>query len=180
METLVVRTKGMIVVSSIASIILGILFLAEPVLSGLTFGYFIGAMFVIGGIARVVLCIGQSQNNGGSLVGGLLMLLIGALCISNPSAIASFIAIITGLFVVADGAMGISAGSACMRAKVGGGVFIIIMSAILIVCGVYIMFAPFGFIMIVAGISLIVDGVFSIAFAGKLGKMVHDAKISLQ
>ena len=180
MQTLVARTKGMIIVSGIASIILGILFLAQPVISGVTFCYFIAAMFVIGGISRIIMCIGNSQNNSGSLVGAILMLLIGFLCFARPDIVASFVTVLTGLFVACDGAVAMSAGFACTRAKVGGGVFIIIMSVLLMICGMYLMFAPFGYIMIISGIALIIDGVFGIILAGKLGKMVHEAKGALQ
>ena len=180
MQALIARTKSMIIVSAIASIILGVLFLAEPAISGAVFCYFLAAMFVIGGVARIVMCIGNSQNNGGSLVGAILMLLIGIMCVARPDIVASFITVMTGMFVACDGAVAMSAGFACTRAKIGGGAFIIVMSVILMVCGIYLMFAPFGYIMIMAGISLIVDGVFSIVFAGKLGGMVHDAKGALR
>lgn len=178
MQTLVARTKGMLIVSAIASIILGIVFLAEPVLSGVTFCYFLAALFVIGGIARFVMCLGNSENNGGSLVGAILMLLIGLMCFARPDIIASFITVMTGMFIACDGAVGISAGVACKRANMSGGVLIIVMSVILMICGIYLMFAPFGFIMIMAGISLIIDGIFSLIFVGKFGQAVHDAKVT--
>ncbi len=173
------RVTGSVIASGIASIVLGILFLMAPVLSALTMCFFIGIMIVIAGVAKMIFCFVQARDIAASFIGGLLMFLIGLLCLFRPDIIASFLTIMAGIYVVANGVLSLSEGITCARAKISGGVLIVVMSILLIICGFYIMFAPFSYIMIMAGIVLIVDGIFNFIFVAVLKDKVEQAKEEL-
>lgn len=173
------RLKGNVIASGIISIILGILFLLNPIISGFTLCYFIGAMILVGGIIKMVMSFSQTYDASSSFVGGLLAFFLGLLCIIRPDIIWDFLTILAGIFVIADGAKGFSDGVICMRAKVGGGVVLIIASILLMICGVFLMFMPFTFIMVMAGIVLLVNGIFSLIFIAAFSDRVEEAKHTL-
>jgi uncharacterized membrane protein HdeD (DUF308 family) len=170
------QIRGGIIVSGIASIIMGILFLAQPLFSGLTFCYFIGIMIAITGLSKIIFAFIQGEKIASSIIGGLLILLIGLICIFRPSIVAGVITILAGLYIVSDGAFLLSDGILCVKNKVGGGVFMVIVAILLIISGIYLMFAPFSFIVIMTGIVLIADGIFHLVFAGSIRRKIEEIK----
>ena len=176
MDNAIKSIKGSVLASGIISIILGILFLMEPVISGVTLCYFIGAMVLIGGIVKMVTSIGRPVDAGASFAGGLVIFFLGLLCLIRPDIVMSFLTILAGLFVIADGAKGLNDGVLCMRASVGGGIILIIASVLLMICGAFILFAPFTFIMIMSGIVLLINGVFNIIFMIAFSSRVEEAR----
>ena len=156
------RFRGTIILSAIASLILGILFLSEPLLTGLTLCYFFGTVLIIAGLAKVILCFVSPTGVAESILGGIFSILIGVLCVYRPDIIADIIMLFAGIYVIADGAVMFSLGIANIREKISGGWFLAIASIILIICGIYIMFAPVTFIVVFAGISLILDAIMCI------------------
>lgn len=180
MESVFSRLKSSVIASGIISIILGILFLMEPVISGVTLCYFIGAMILIGGIVKMVMSFSQHEGGASSFAAGLVVFFLGMLCIIRPDVIMDFLTILAGLFVIADGAKGFSDGVACIRAKVGGGGVLIVASLLLMVCGVFLMFVPFGFIMMMAGIVMLVNGIFNLVFIAAFSNRVAEAKRTLE
>ena len=64
------QVKGSVIASGIASILLGILFLGHPLLTGVSFCYFIGGLLVIAGIAKVIFCVTSAEGPASSIVGG--------------------------------------------------------------------------------------------------------------
>ena len=170
------RVKGSVIASGIASIILGILFLMMPSFSALTICFYIGIMLAIVGIVKMIFCFLQEKGIASSFIGGLLMFLLGIACLYRPDLLADFLTILAGIYVIASGVLTLGEGITCVRAKIGGGVFIVIMSIILIICGFYLMFAPFSYIMIMAGIVLIVDGIFNFILVGALKDRINEAK----
>ncbi len=170
------RLKGNVIASGIVSIVLGILFLMEPVISGVTLCYFIGAMVLIGGIAKMVMSISHPGDASSSFAGGLVIFFLGLLCIIRPDIIMDFLTILAGLFVIADGAKGLSDGMACMRANVGGGIVLVVASVVMMICGCFLVFAPFAFIMIMAGIVMLINGIFNLIFLAAFSSRVEEAR----
>ena len=173
------RVKGSVIASAIASIILGILFLSEPLLAGVSICYFIGGLLVIAGIVKVIFCCVNAQGVAQSIVGGVILFLFGLLCLSRPDVIASLLTVMAGIYVIADGAATLSEGIFALRNKISGGVVVIIFSIIFMICGFYIMFAPFTFIMVVSGVVMILDGIFNLVFVGVMSKRIDDAREAL-
>ncbi len=170
------RVKGSVIASGIASILLGILFLSSPLLAGVSICYFMGGLLVIAGITKVIFCCINAEGVAMSIIGGVVLFLFGLLCLSRPDVIASLLTVMAGMYVIADASVTLSEGIFAVRNKISGGVVVIIFSIIFMICGFYIMFAPFTFIMVVSGVVMICDGIFNLVFVGVMSKRINDAK----
>ena len=170
------QAKGSVIAGGIASILLGILFLGHPLLTGVRFCYFIGGLLVIAGIAKVIFCVTSAEGPASSIIGGVLLFLFGLLCFTRPDVIASIMTLMAGVYIIASGANTLSDGMYAVRSKVAGGVALVVFSIIFMICGFYVMFAPFSFIMEVAGVVMILDGIFNLVFVGVVSKKINEAK----
>ena len=170
------QAKGSIIASGIASIILGILFLAEPLLTGVSICYFIGVLLAITGIMKVIFCFASAEGVAPSIIGGVVLFLFGLLCINRPDVIVGILTVMAGIYIIADGSSKLSEGIFAVRSHISGGVAVIVCSIILMICGFFIMFAPFTFIMVLSGIVMILDGIFNLVFVGAISKKINEAK----
>ncbi len=161
--------KGSVIASGIISILLGILFLAQPLLAGLSLCFYIGILLVIAGMAKVIFCFVDSENAGASVLGGVILFLFGLICLSRPDFVAGALTILAGAYIVADGANVLTAGVSALRSKAPGGILMIICSIIFIICGFFVMFAPFSFVVVVSGVVMILEGIFSFIFVALIG-----------
>ena len=84
--------------------------------------------------------------------------------------------LMAGVYIIASGANTLSDGMYAVRSKVAGGVALVVFSIIFMICGFYVMFAPFSFIMEVAGVVMILDGIFNLVFVGVVSKKINEAK----
>ncbi len=164
------QVKGSIIASGIASILLGLLFWFNPVLFGLSIGYFAGIVFVAVGIAKVVFSFASPEGVAGSIIGGVVFFLLGLLCLFRPDVIADLLTIMAGIYVIVDASTILSQGIYAAKAKIPGGIPVIIFSILFMICGFYVMFAPFSFIMQVAGIVMVLDGIFNLVFVAVMSK----------
>ena len=178
-DMVVSRTRGSIIAGGVISLIAGILFISQPVVAGFTICTFIGAVVLIGGIVRVVSAVLQKTEGASEIVLGVVLVLFGLLCLCRPGIVADILAVFAGLYVVLRGMASFSQGVFCVRAQVGGGIFIIIMSVLLVACGIYVMFAPFAYIMLMTGVVLVLEGVFDLVFAAVFSSRVEEAKAQL-
>ncbi len=168
--------KGSVIASGIASILLGILLLAQPLLTGVSICYFIGGLLVIAGIAKMIFSFTSEDGGASSIVGGVIFFLFGLLCFNRPDVIIGLLTVMTGIYIVADSARSISEGIFAVRANIAGGIAIVVLSIIFMICGFCIMFAPFTFIMELSGIVMILEGIFNLVFVGAMSKKISEAK----
>lgn len=173
-NTVVRQLKGTVIVSGIASILLGILFLSEPLLAGLSFCYFTGGLLVATGIAKMFFCIPNAEGPAPSVLDGVILFLFGLLCFSMPNVIANIITVMSGIYIIADGANTFSKGMYAIRAKISGGILLVIFAVIFMICGFVVMFAPFAFIMVISGVSLVCEGIFNLVLAATMGKKLEE------
>ena len=170
------QAKGSVIAGGIASILLGILFLAEPLLTGVSICYFIGVLLVVAGIMKMIFCFANAEGAAPSIIGGVILFLFGLLCLNRPDVVASILTIMAGIYIIADSSTKLSEGAFAVRANIGGGAIVVVCSIIFMVCGFFIMFAPFTFIMVLAGVVMILDGIFNLIFVAVLSKKINDAK----
>ena len=156
------RSKSNAIASAIASILLGALILAEPLLVGISILYLLSALLILFGILKIVLSFMNPTGAAQSIAGGVLLFTFGLLCLIKPEVISNILTVLVGIYVVSDGAIALSDGISCVKSKIPGGASIIVFAATLILCGFYVMFAPFSFITLVAGIVLVTDGIFNV------------------
>lgn len=170
------RVKGSVIASGIASILLGVLFLAQPLLTGVSICYFIGGLLVIVGITKMIFSFTNAEGAASSIVGGVVLFLFGLLCFNRPDVIVGLLTVMSGIYIITDGARTLSEGMYAVRAKIAGGVAVVVLAIIFMICGFCIMFAPFTFIMELSGIVMILDGIFNLVFVGAMSKKIADAK----
>ena len=179
-DRIVKQVKTGVIISSVASIIMGIMFLANPLLTGFSLCYCIGAMTLISGLFEMVFCFSAGPGAGVLFLDGLLNLLMGSLFVSRPDAVATLLVVFMGMYVIMHGCVLLTGGFACLKAKVPGGVAVLVMGALLLILGLNLMFAPFTFIMVMAGVSLLLDGVCELCMLGSLGQRVKEAQAQLK
>ncbi len=177
MPNIVLRQlKGTVIVSGIASILLGILFLSSPLLAGLSFCYFIGGLLVATGIAKMFFSMPSADGPAPSILDGVILFLFGLLCFSMPGVVANIITVMSGMYIIADGANTFSKGMYAIRAKISGGVLLVIFAVIFMICGFFVMFAPFSFIMVLSGIVMVFEGIFNLILAATIGKKLEEVQ----
>ena len=170
------QAKGSVIASGIVSILLGILFLSEPLLTGVSICYFIGVLLIVAGIMKMIFCFANAQGVAPSIIGGVILFLFGLLCINRPDVIIGILTVMAGIYIIADSSAKLSEGIFAVRSHISGGMIVVILSIIFMICGFFIMFAPFTFIMVLSGIVMILDGIFNLIFVGIMGKKINDAK----
>ena len=174
------RSKGSVIAGALASILLGAIFLAEPMLTGISIIYVVGGLLVLVGIVKVTFSFLSVHGAAQSILGGVLIFVVGLLCLLKTDAVSSMMTIIIGAYVVADGTIALSEGVFCARMKIPGGASVIIFAITIIICGFYVMFAPFTFVMQVAGFALIADGIFNIILIFAISKSIQEVRNTIE
>jgi len=95
----------------VIAIILGILAMLSPGLTGLSIAMVVGVLVVIGGIVRMIWAFQASSLGKGMLVFaiGALTLLCGSALVAKPLFAAGFLTILLAIYFVADGIVEIAA-----------------------------------------------------------------------
>lgn len=170
------RVKGSAVASGIASILLGVLFLAQPLLTGVSICYFIGGILVIVGIMKMIFSFTNAEGPASSIAGGVILFLFGLLCFNRPDVIIGLLTVMAGVYIIADGTRILSEAIFAVRAKIVGAAVVVVLAIIFIICGFCIMFAPITFIMELSGVVMILDGIFNLVFVGAMSKKITEAR----
>ena len=118
-------------------------------------------------------------NKAVTVVSGIVLLVCGVFCLLRPEVIQGLLTVIFGVFLVIDGMVTLQDGIDCARAKLGGWWVLAALAVITIALGCVILFGKFDSIMLLAGISLIVDGVFDLIATLAFSKRVREARQKL-
>ena len=165
------------IASAIVAIIIGIMFVVLPNESTNILCLICGIMLIIGGaLAITYFALYGFLAQGRALVIGTALLVVGILCLVKPGTVTSVLTIIFGIYIIIDGASTLIDSLCCAKAKISGWILLLIFSVLLITLGVIVMFGSFDTVMIFAGISLIVDGVFDIISISVFSHRIKDAK----
>ena len=140
-----------------SAILIGLLFILTPQTSADVICYVAGILLLASGIAAVVSYLASGRLFGSyALVSGIVLLVCGVFCLLRPEV-----------------------GIDCARAKLGGWWVLAALAVITIALGCVILFGKFDSIMLLAGISLIVDGVFDLIATLAFSKRVREARQKL-
>ncbi len=163
-----------------SAILIGLLFILTPQTSADVICYVAGILLLASGIAAVVSYLASGRLFGSyALVSGIVLLVCGVFCLLRPEVIQGLLTVIFGVFLVIDGMVTLQDGIDCARAKLGGWWVLAALAVITIALGCVILFGKFGSIMLLAGISLIVDGVFDLIATLAFSKRVREARQKL-
>jgi uncharacterized membrane protein HdeD (DUF308 family) len=161
---------GWYYVPGIAFLVVGILALAEPPLASLAASIYVGAMLCVAGAFMTVGGIANLSHRGGwiGLVLGLLSLVTGFIMLRNPGIGAVSLVRVLGAWLIAGGILEVAIG---FNIAVGRG-WLILVSLINIVLGVFVLRmqpgAAFHFLGYFVGVSLVLQGLWSLLFTADL------------
>ena len=167
-------------VIAFSAILIGLLFILTPQTSADVICYVAGILLLASGIAAVVSYLASGRLFGSyALVSGIVLLVGGVFCLLRPEVIQGLLTVIFGVFLVIDGMVTLQDGIDCARAKLGGWWVLAALAVITIALGCVVLFGNFDSIMLLAGISLIVDGVFDLIATLAFSKRVREARQKL-
>ncbi len=177
------KVKWEVVLTALFAITIGILFVCLPESSSDVLCTVVGIIFLVLGFAFLLRCI----MSGFLFVGGMLLLSVvfimgGIFCLTQPAIVKSILTVVFGLFLIIDGLSKVQDGVYCARDKVKGWWVLVLDAILMVVLGTIVMFGTFEYVMIFAGISLIVDGVcdivLTLTFSSKVKKVEKQIKQS--
>lgn len=177
------KVKWEVVLTALFAITIGILFVCLPESSSDVLCTVVGIIFLVLGCAFLLRYI----MSGFLFVGGMLLLSVvfimgGIFCLTQPAIVKSILTVVFGLFLIIDGLSKVQDGVYCARDKVKGWWVLVLDAILMVVLGTIVMFGTFEYVMIFAGISLIVDGVcdivLTIIFSTRVKKVEKQIKQS--
>ena len=159
------------VLPSLTFLVLGVLLLVMPQTSLLWICYAFGAVVLVTGIV----CLIQYARVRGSgfaapflLVGGVITAALGLFTLAQPQAVASFLPVVFGLFILVEGCSRIGAALDLARRKADKWWVLLLLSLLSIALGLLLLFDPFEAAVsavMLCGVLLIVEGALSLACA---------------
>ena len=194
MSNLVNKVFKSSIISSIILIALGVLLIVQSEATIVTISYIIGgiliALGVIAGI-KFIKNIKERTKNDLDIVYGIVCIILGVLVIKNPEAIASIIPFVLGLIIIINSATKLQYSFELYKEKNKLWLSTLILSIIMVVCGIVLIFNPFKgailitrivgvFILIYAILDLISTFVISQTFKkihNSIEENVKDAEI---
>lgn len=160
--------NGMLLLS-IAFIALGLLLLVMPQTSLLWICYAFGAVVLITG----VVCLVQYARLRGSgfaapffLVAGVSTAALGIFSLARPEAVASFLPVVFGLFILIDGCSRIGTAIELARRKADKWWMMLLFSVLSVALGILLLVNPFGAavsVVMLCGVLLIIEGVVNLS-----------------
>lgn len=163
-EKLFRRTKATVILMGVALLVLGVAIFVSPIGATLLIVQIVGWTLVVVGVATLVNCwvnrpAGSQQAD---LFTGIATLVLGVLIVGWPAAFVAVVYVMLGIIILVTGVNDIAEASTVRRMGFPGSLWRSILGALTFIAGAFVVFAPFAmaeFVMIVAGIALIFDGI---------------------
>lgn len=177
------KLKNTLIITSVFYTILGIFMLLFPELISDFICYLVSVMFIFFGIASVLMYFRsevRSPYTSTVLVLGIILGSLGIYIIMNPRAFASLIPLIIGVFMIADSISKLSAALDLRKYGFVNWWHMLIISFIILVCGLILVFNPFEAIsltIMVIGTILIVDSITNIYTIYSYSKAFNTKKL---
>ena len=179
-KSLIKRVKWETVLMALTAIIVGIAFIVAPSSSGAVVVYLSGALLLCIGIYCFVKFFTMRLTLPSFMFTGILLILVGIFFLVRPGVVQGLLTVLFGIYLILDGLFKIRDGIECVRLRVKGGWSMFLLAAITIILGLLVMFGSFEDIMIIAGTSLIIDGICDIFTTIYLSAYVHKTKRTIK
>lgn len=153
------RLKWETVVSTIVSIVLGIVFIANPTGASDLICKVAGIAMIVVGVLFFVRFFAEGAEEFEALRNGALVLLFGLFFLIKTGTVVSLLALFFGLFLVIDGLDDVREGLEGKRRGARGWQWLFVLAGVVVTLGVLVMFLSFDWVMILLGISLILNGI---------------------
>ena len=147
------------VIESLAILILGILFIAWPDMMVKIISYIVGAFFIVKGTFQIINYFvekGQNDFFNNGLLMGVISALIGIAALVMGEDIANVFRVVVGVFIIYESLVRINTAIKLSAAGIGVWKFILLLSIIILVLGIFVTFndvtTVIGWMMIISGI----------------------------
>ena len=146
MFKLISKIMKLSIISSLVLIAFGVLLIVQSEATVLAISYIIGALLIaVGVIAGInyVKNIKEETRNELEIIYTLVCVILGIIVINNPEAIASIIPLVIGVIIVINSATKLEYSIELKKAKNELWLSTLILSIIMLVCGIVLIFNPF-------------------------------------
>ena len=167
------------IIAAILAIVVGVLFIILPKDSADVLCLIAGLLICAGAFTLVAYIFSGFFLGAHLLIVGIMLILLGTFCLTNPENIMKVLTVLFGLYIVIDGATSIVDSVYCAKAKIKGWGLLLVLAILSIGLGTAVMFSTFDTIMIFAGCSLIIDGVCDIIETIVFSHKIKEAKKKL-
>lgn len=175
--------KKSVYLTSVLAIVLGVVFLVNPVGASDLIAKALGAIVAIGGLIAVIIYF-KNRNDGflaaGNLCIGILLICVGIFLISYSGITLTLLGFVMSVYLIIDGLVGVDSAIAMARSKRKGWSWHLVFSVVILAAGIIFLFRPFGAIKMSAkllGIVLLFDGVTGLITAIRTGRIVPKEQI---
>jgi uncharacterized membrane protein HdeD (DUF308 family) len=165
MKTIIPSFIKASIISSLLLIALGILLIVRSEATIMTISYVIGAILIAIGVLAEIEFLKESKNDltktDMAVIYGIVCIILGIVVINNPEAIASIIPLVIGVIIIVNSAVKLQYSFELKKEKNDLWLSTLILSIVMLVCGVVLIFNPF------AGAVLLtkIVGVFILVYA---------------
>ena len=177
------KLRNTLIATAILYLIVGVIMLIFPDNVSDFICYLVSLFFMFFGVAATVMYMKsdiKTPFTNSTLVLGILLGAFGIYIFLNPRSFASFIPLVIGVFLIADSISKLSAAFDLKKFGYIGWWHMLIVSFIILGCGLLLVFNPFEaaqFSIMVVGIILIVDSISNIFTIYSYSKVKSDNKV---
>lgn len=175
-ETLFKRTRATIILAGITMLALGIAMFVSPIGATVLIVQIVGWILVVAGVALLINCwlhrlpvLIQAD-----LVAGLAALLPGVCMLAWPERFVAAVYVIIGVLITLTGVNDCIEAFDIKHAGISNWPVLLVLGIISIAAGIAVVTSPFAFaefVMLIAGIALIYDGITEIIAGVQMGKL---------
>ncbi len=161
------------VLSAVLTVILGILFVANPFGASETIVLLAGGLLIVSGVIGIIQFVvsrGEAAHSSGSLIGGIVRVAVGIFAFTHIGIglLLSVMSLLISVFIIVSGVTGFDYSLKMRRAGFSGWVFNLVLSIIILIGGIFMVIDPFEAIettFLFIGVILIMDGIFEAVMA---------------
>lgn len=163
-ERLFRRTKAAVILMGVALLVLGVAMFVSPIGATLAIVQIAGWTLVIVGAVTLLNCWAHrsAELRQADLVIGLIELVPGALLVTMPEAFVAVVYVLIGVIIMVTGVNDVAEAGAVRRLGLPGAGWRFVLGVLTLAAGAFVVASPFAmaeFVMLVAGLALVFDGI---------------------
>ncbi len=171
------KMKANMTLNAILTILVGILFIANPGGSGKLIVTAAGAIILCAGIIDIIRFIGaknRDMSTSGILLTGIVKLILGILILTHTGGMLTLLIYLFGLYVLFGGFQSMGGAFRLKKVGVSGWAAHFVLSLIIIIAAIFMLAYPFGVVetaIMISGIILMVDGITELLTGVRMKKL---------
>ncbi|MBQ4288357.1 MAG: DUF308 domain-containing protein [Clostridia bacterium] len=180
MKNLLKRTTRSITVWAVCTILLGLIMAFWPESSTRIICIVLGWAMLLGGIAWTFYHFSSANSTNSGFILGVVAIALGFWIVIHPTVVVQFIAVIFGIILLVNGFMLLQDSLELKQGNFAPWLMFLILGLVCSVLGIFVIWSPIvssKVMTIIAGISLVIDGVSNILFVLRAAHLIRDLSI---